>query len=374
MIINSNILNFVLAIQFYLRMKICIINKLGSKIKLESSVGVIWIASLISESVFATGEVAYTLSLFHFWDYLNDKIKYNWTISIMKKNPKISNEYIESYIELYEATRKCRPIKHKDKKLFQSMQVCESLIRKANAYTKNHLNNLAVDNKYRELSSIAEYNIDTSSNPLVVSAMDEPEDEKQMERKIKRIVAFINKSDNITFTNHLILEDAQGVEMNTLNTNLTHTPSFIFDLVVELPGPELMNSTQLGIVRNDFSQVFWPYFNKIELWKTELKDIKYSHENIINMMDTYREKISALHPTLQKAIDENEIMSQLKDENESKSAYKVYFGITSKSYLLSHYLQMEALEENVMLYVKEEISKETDINNACPFLFMTKII
>ncbi len=374
MIINSNILNFALAIQIYLRMEICIINKLGSKITLESSVGVNWIASLISEFTFSTGEIPFLFYTLLNWDNFNDKTKYNWTILFLERNPKTRHEYREQYIKLYSSVKKAKAKKFKNKDFIKTLHYSESLIRKTNDWSKTYLINLSNQYKYFELSAIAAHSMKTRDNPLFVCGEDSPEDEKQMERKIKRIVAFINKSDNITFTNHLILEDAQGVEMNTLNTNLTHTPSFIFDLVVELPGPELMNSTQLGIVRNDFSQVFWPYFNKIELWKTELKDIKYSHENIINMMDTYREKISALHPTLQKAIDENEIMNQLKDENESKSTYKVYFGITSKSYLLSHYLQMEALEENVMLYVKEEISKETDINNACPFLFMTKTI
>ena len=207
--------------------------------------------------------------------------------------------------------------------------------------------------------------------PILLSTIHEDSTENQKEQIIQTIVKIIKSTGTILLVDKNIRIYEIGRNMNNLRWMLIPS-SFIYDLLIEIPAPETLITSQLNVIRFELSHMFWNYFEELRKLNEEIKDIPFLKSNFKKLIEHYKQKTNDLKPLLQKAIDNNQLLNQVKTENKIKAKYKVYVGITSINTLFNYYGKMGILDENIIQYAKEDIATELNINNSRMFLFMEK--
>ncbi len=352
-------------------MNISIINKSRSKLEEIEQSRLVWVAALIAENCCFCSGLTAMIHTYISWEKLTEPERYVWTRTMMELNPKINDEYIQQYTILYERVKESRRMKQKGRDHIIMLKKSEKIIMSLFDSTKVWLESIITGNNYHQLMPIMELNPVNGKKPLLIYSIDEEFTKEQSEQIIQTMAGMVYQPGIIAFVDSTIHKYEKGRDMNKSGMMLT-TPTFIYDFLFEIIAPETLTSSQVNVIRYQLSKSFWSYFDKLVILSIELKDIAFTKDNFKILTDLYHQKTNELKPSLQEAIDSNEILNQLKTEGVITAKYKVFIGITSFNILLNYYNKAEVLNNDIIQYTKEEIEKEISADNARLFLFMEK--
>jgi hypothetical protein len=146
--------------------------------------------------------------------------------------------------------------------------------------------------------------------------------------------------------------------------------NFISDFLFEIPEPLSLNTSQITLIRNDFSKTSWKLFVEIASLNEELKNISFTKDNFEKIASVYNEKIALFKPALQKTVDENPCFQELKNDTKNRKVYKIHTGISSFNTILGFYEKLGIIDANNVVYIREDMASRVDINNSRLFLFL----
>ncbi len=352
-------------------MVISIINKRHSKIKEATQIGMVWVAAIIGERVSVIGAANFMLYSYINWEILSEAERFKWTFYTMDKDPKITKEFLKDFVTQYETIKIVKRHKNKSREDIVTINKAEKIIMRQFDTAKAYLKNFSIQNKYYQMIPIMDVNPINQTKPILIYNIEDDNTENKKEEIIRTIVKTIKKIDTIPLIDKNIRIYEMGRNMNNLKWMMVPS-QFIYDLLIEMPAPETLITSQLNIIRFELSHVFGNYFDELTKLNEEIKNIPFIKSNFKSLIERYQQKTNELKPLLQKAINNNQLLNQLKTENKIMTKYKLYVGITTFNALFNYYGKMAILSENIIQYAKEDIATEISINNARLFLFMGK--
>ena len=129
-------------------MDICIINKKDSKIKGTTQISMLWVAALIGERVWVSGDANFMLYCYINWENLSEEVRFKWTFYQMKKDPKITEESLKEFVTNYESIKFLKRYKKKSREEIVIVNLAEKIIRRQFDTTKAYLKNFSIQSKY----------------------------------------------------------------------------------------------------------------------------------------------------------------------------------------------------------------------------------
>jgi len=129
------------------------------------------------------------------------------------------------------------------------------------------------------------------------------------------------------------------------------------DTFIEITAPESLTNNQVTIIRNELIEKFKGLMNNIEEFNTEFHDKKLNFENMKEIKKRYIEKIKSHLPEIQKAVDNNIYMNQLKNKEDNPKVYRLYLVLTTMKNIVGLYENLNIISKSSALYCREELQK-----------------
>ena len=352
-------------------MEICVIHKMGAKTEQATHVQMLWVASCTGETICSFGAYGYLLYMISHWEKIPSKVKYLLTYDMMERNPEKKPDELEVIKKAYDIIKIGKTLRNKSKEMIVSVKKAESILNEIYKETKEIFIHTTIANKTFELINLIEPDTKNRRKPMVALTFDEDIMSENPDEIIMVVTRLLISTSALPLVCPAINTILNGAEMNNLGMMIL-TPTFIYDSLFEIPLPETLNSSQLAIVRNELSIEFWNYFNKIETLQSEINEILFTKDNFKKIIELFNTKTKELKPLLQKSIDTNEILNELKNNDGKNKISKISIGITSFQHLLNYYNKVEVVNNDMMPYINEEIEKTLNPGNCCLFLFLDK--
>lgn len=135
-----------------------------------------------------------------------------------------------------------------------------------------------------------------------------------------------------------------------------------------IPSPLTLKESQVKIIRKDFKEKFSKLFVKLEEVKENIAKVPFTKDKAkeeINGDTALRSLIKASGRMAEKNI----YIEQLKNSNPEET-FILNLGVTTFGNLIRVYNKTGVLKDEQVLYVRERIEKDYDLNNMTTFLFL----
>ncbi|MBC8488178.1 MAG: hypothetical protein H8D45_19275 [Bacteroidetes bacterium] len=127
---------------------------------------------------------------------------------------------------------------------------------------------------------------------------------------------------------------------------------------IEVTAPESLTYNQVAIIRNELTEKFKEVMNSIEEFNKELREKKLSVENINEIKKRYIDKIKTHLSEIQKAVDNNIYMNQLKNKEDEPKVYKLYLVLTTMQNIVGLYEKLNIISKSSALYCRDELQQK----------------
>jgi len=360
-------------------MELFIIDIEKERTRIEENLRLLWTSVLVSEFVSATNCLAEFISFTLALKDCDEQSKFTLYADWIKSNPNWTKEHLDTFHKNYSTLINARKLKGKSKEIIIAIKRIEKGLNKCFSDYEDFILASCRNNKIAELLPLANIDWDEHMNnakPLYVWV---PEEDREAESFVKNISERLTKPFIIPLFDNSVHDNLLVTSMERAEKGgfISKLGNVLCDFLFEIPEPFTLNTSQILMVRNDFSKSAWKFFEEAGELFHYLADVPFTEKNYSEIAELYHKHLTPLKPAMQVTAEECEILTQLKKdmpagkaENPSAPTLKLYCGITSFNTILSYYIRQNIIGENELLYIKEEING-FDLANARLFLFLS---
>ena len=354
-----------------MKTSISIIDKQGSNVSDEANIRLLWSSVLIGESANASCEPAGLLCLIVYFDEFTEKQKFDIYMNALNANKEVTEETKKSIEQYYSKIVRARNMKGKTKEHIVLLMKGENWLKGMLEDFKRYLSNMSTKDKTTSLLPLTCTDQDNWNKPLLAWNFPKEDIEKKIHQRITVVSGTITDSGSFPFYDSTVKQYFTSAEMKSIKN--TEQVNFVSNFLFEIPEPLSLTTSQIHLVRNEFSKTSWKLFHEMKNLNEELKAIPFAQNNFEKIASLYEEKISPLKSSIQKTVDENSCLNELKNGNPSGKVYRIHAGISSFTTILDFYKELGIIDVSDVLYVREDMSTSVDINNSRLFLFLEAV-
>ncbi len=351
-----------------MKTSISIIDQEGSKISDETNVQLLWAAMLMGESVITYCQATMPLIALLEFDKCNRREKVVIYLDWQKSNPEVTEEMVSQIERLYSVILRCDNMKRKTREVIVAQAKAEKVLQTLFDDFKKYMLDycqLSHTSSFLTLASVDEKHWDKPLLPLDFTIKDTL---SGVNSSIVTVLNTLTDSSWFPFFDSPIKNHFKSVplEGGMIDSNV----DFIYDFLIEIPEPVTLNTSQINLVRNDFSKYSMNLFTEMTSLNERLEKIRFDGDHTEEIKSLYLDKISQIKTLFQKVVNESICLNELRKENPDDKMYRVYAGIGSFNILLELYKSLDIITQRDVLYISEHLSLEGVISNSRIFLFL----
>lgn len=353
-------------------MDITIIDESDEQVRMEENKRLLWIAALISEWTNVANYSAMIMYLRMDYNRMSERNKFNMYVNWIKGNPNFTADNISESETAFATIVASRKRKGKGKEVIVALHHLEKWLQQCFKDFETFFHALCSEQKTAELLPLTGTNSIEREQPVLVWHFPKADSEQHAQARIKGIGSSVCSEDCIPFFDNSVNKNLLVTSMARAEKGgfISKLGDVLCDYLFEIPEPFSLITSQILMVRSDFSKTTWKFFDEAVKCFDDLKKIPFTHENFSRIALLYHQRLAGFIPSMQKTAEENECFIQLKKENPEIKFLKVHCGITSFSTIITFYKNFGIIDESEVLYIREEISADADVNNARLFLFL----
>lgn len=338
----------------------------------NENVRLLWSAALFVSCCSISSFPTSVAMMYLVFDTLSEHQKFDLYLKKLKQSADADQEQVSELEKGYQFILKMKKTKGKSKQQIVLQMQMENIFKQINNDYKAWIAEIIEKLSLIELLPHATDSELENEKPISLWRLPQNSGLDEAKKIIDLFTLSIPNCGTMPFFYENIKNFIAPVELNKYDGSTKKI--MLTDFLFEFSEPLSLTTMQVHIVRDAMSKNIHRFFNELEPIANEFLEIPFTPDTIPTIVSLYKERTQELKPTLQKAIDENEIMQQLAVTNPKTVTYKIWLAISSFENVLSLYKNNEIIEANTEQYIKEEIEKKHGLNKTKIFLFLEPII
>ncbi len=336
--------------------------------RVTDNVRLIWTACLFSEKPAATSLAAYVLDLITAFDTLPEAKKFNFFIEILKNSPG-SEDIIAMSEQIYSEILMLRKIKGKSRDFLVALMKGEQMLKKNYDLCKSKYMERAEALDIKALLPICTRNIKTHEKPLLVWWLPDVNTPADMQNVVKFFGSSVHDPEFLMLFDASVKNHATFTELDKITPGATEA-TVLCEPLFSFPEPVKLTSQQMQIVRNDMSATAWKLMEELVNTGREIIKLSFEPDNFSALAALYKEKTALLKERVQKSVDDNPHLNNLKNETTNGRTCRLWMGMAFFHTVYSFYGKLNIIDPSTEAYSKEETAHMVELGKTRLFLFL----